>query len=158
MEKLRTGYGPKVQSLEQRIRRAEQQVDREKSQSWDQKLNTFLSFGSAVLAALFGRKLSSTANVTRATSSMKSASRAMREHADVARAEENATVLRQQLADIDAELQEATSTLREKWDVDRLEIVENPIKPKKTDLSVEEVALVWTPWIVDANDIADSAY
>lgn len=158
MEKLRTGYGPKVQSLEQRIRRAEQQVDREKAQSWDQKLNTFLSFGSAILNALFGRKLSSTANVTRATSSMKSASRAMREHADVARAEENATVLKQQLADIDAELQAATSTLREKWDVDRLEIVENPIKPKKTDLSVEEVSLVWTPWIVDANGIAEPAY
>jgi hypothetical protein len=158
MEKLRTSYGPKVQTLEQRIRRAEQQVDREKAQSRDQKLNTFLSFGSAVLSALFGRKLSSTANVTRATSSMKSASRAMREHADVARAEENATVLRQQLADIDAELQAATSTLRDKWDPEQLEVSENPIKPKKTDLSVEEVSLVWTPWIVDSSGIAERAY
>jgi hypothetical protein len=39
-----------------------------------------------------------------------------------------------------------------------IECEEFAIRPTKADLAVERVALVWTPWRVGANGIAEPAY
>ena len=39
-----------------------------------------------------------------------------------------------------------------------LKLQELPIKPRKSDLSVDQVALVWTPWILDAVGMAQPAF
>jgi hypothetical protein len=153
LDKLRNRYAPKVRSLEQRIRRAEQQVEREKSQTRDQTLQTAVSFGATVFGALFGRKLRSSSNITRAASSMRSAGRVAREQADVTRAMENLEALRQQLRDLQADVENAANALREKLDVDQLEITELPLRPRKSDLTVDDLSLAWIPGVVDSQGL-----
>ncbi|MBP87698.1 MAG: ATP-binding protein [Planctomycetaceae bacterium] len=158
IEKLRKKYAPKLKSLEERIRKAEQKVDEQKNQVTQQTWSTALSVGTTVLGALFGRKLASSSSVSHAATSMRSASRIAREKGDVTRAEENVEALQEQLETLEEEFTHDAETLREELSEDGLELTEVVIRPRKSDLSVDQVALVWTPWIVDAVGIAEPAF
>ena len=56
VERLRQKYAPKIAALEDRIRRAGQTVEREKTEAGQQKIQTAISFGAAILTALTGRR------------------------------------------------------------------------------------------------------
>jgi DNA helicase HerA-like ATPase len=158
LEKLRRSYAPRLASLAQRIRRAEARVEREQSQYQQQKVQTAISMGATLLGALFGRKLGSVGSVGRATTAARGASRAARERTDALRAAEDADELRQQLAGLEAELEAELGAVRGTADASRLELGELAIRPRKTDLAVERVALVWTPWRVDDRGFAAPAF
>jgi hypothetical protein len=148
VEKLRQKYAPKIATLDERIRKAQIKVEKEKSQASQQTMNTMFSFGASILGAVFGRKLASTANVTRAASSMRQAGKIMRERQDISDAAEGVEVLQQQLADLNSQFETETETLQAGLAPDSLSIEEVLIQPKKADISVQQVSLVWLPWIV----------
>jgi hypothetical protein len=148
VEKLRQKYAPKIAALEERIRKAQIKVEKEKAQASQQTMNTVFSFGASILGAVFGRKLMSTSNVTRAASSMRQANKIMRERQDVSDASEGVEVLRQQLSDLNSQFQSETQSLQAGLAPDCLKLEEVLIQPKKSDISVTQVALVWQPWIV----------
>jgi hypothetical protein len=155
IEKLRKRYAPKLAALGDRIRKAEQRIEREREQYRQQKMHTAVSIGATVLGALFGRKLGSVGNVGRATTAARGASRAARERGDVARAREDAEALEQQLRELEAELETRLEAIREQADDSKLVCEELPIRPRKSDLTIERVALVWTPWRVGEDGIAE---
>ncbi|MCB9939927.1 MAG: ATP-binding protein [Planctomycetaceae bacterium] len=158
VEKLRKKFAPKLKSLEERIRKAEQAVEVQKSQVTQQTWSTAVSIGTGILGALFGRKLTSATNVNRAATSMRSASKIAQERNDVARAEDTVESLQEQLVALEEEFTRESESLREQFTVDTLELKEVPIKPRKSDLTIDQVALVWTPWILDAVGMAQPAY
>ncbi|MBI2480589.1 MAG: ATP-binding protein, partial [Planctomycetia bacterium] len=158
VEKLRKKYAPKLKSLEERIRKAEQAVQVQKNQVTQQTWSTVASIGSTVLGAFFGRKLASATSVSRAATSMRSAGKMARERSDVARAEDTVESLQEQLVALEEEFERETKQLREQLTEDALELKELPIKPRKSDLTVEQVALAWTPWILDAVGMAQPAF
>jgi hypothetical protein len=158
VEKLRKKYAPKLKTLEERIRKAEQAVQVQKNQVTQQTWSTVASIGSTVLGALFGRKLASATSVNRAATSMRSAGKIAQERSDVARAEETVETLQEQLVALEEEFIRETEQLRAQFTEDTLELKESPIKPRKSDLTVEQVALVWTPWILDAVGMAQPAF
>jgi DNA repair exonuclease SbcCD ATPase subunit len=148
VEKLRQKYSPKIATLEERIRKAQVKVEKERSQASQQTMNTALSFGASILGAVFGRKLMSSTNVTRAASSMRQAGRIARERQDVADAAGGVEALEQQLADLNAQFESETESLQAGLSPESLELEEVSIQPKKADIKVEQVSLVWQPWIV----------
>jgi hypothetical protein len=148
VEKLRQKYAPKIAALAERIRKAQIKVEKEKAQASQQTMNTVLSVGSSILGAVFGRKLMSSTNVTRAASSMRQAGRIARERQDVADAAESVEVLTQQLADLSAQFEAETAKLQAAFSPDSLALEEVLIQPRKADIQVEAVRLVWLPWIV----------
>lgn len=158
LEKLQKSYAPKLQSLQERIRKCEQRLAQEKAQAQHQVWDTVVSVGATVLGAMFGRKLSSVGNVSRASTSMRSASRASREREDVTRAEDNLRALQDQLIDLEESFTRESDTLRDKLSGESLEIQDSPLRPRKTDLAVEQLALVWTPWLVDQDGLAEPAF
>ena len=78
IEKLRKQYTSKIAKLEDRIRRAEQAVERESEQAKQQKLQTVISFGATLLTALTGRKKMSRSTLSRASTTAGRAGRAMK--------------------------------------------------------------------------------
>jgi len=158
IEKLRKKYAPKLQTLQERIRKSQLRLEQEKNQAQNQMWQTAVSVGSTVLGALFGRKLASTGNVTRASTSMRDASRMSRERDDVGRAEDNLRALQDQLVDLEDEFTRESDALREKLSAESLEIEETSIRPRKSDLSVDQITLVWTPWILDSAGLAEAAF
>ncbi|MDA1049742.1 MAG: hypothetical protein O3C40_04590 [Planctomycetota bacterium] len=158
VEKLRQKYVPKMKSLEERKRKAEQKVEVQKGQVTQQAWSTAVSIGTGVLGALFGRKSTSATNVNRAASSMRSASKIAQERSDVARAQDTVESLQEQLVALEEEFTHESEQLRQQLTAEALELKELPIKPRKSDLTVDRVALVWTPWILDAVGMAQPAF
>jgi len=158
LEKLRKRYAPKLARLEERIARAEERVDRERDQARHQKLQTAVSLGATVLGAIFGRKVASSGNVGRAATAARSASRAQREAGDVARAKARVEDLRSDLDALQAEFHSGTAPLRESVDPREIRVEAHPVRPRKSDLSVEGPQLAWAPWWVSPEGIATRAW
>ena len=109
-------------------------------------MQTVVSMGATVIGALFGRKVKSVGNVGRAASTARSVGRISREKGDVGRAQEKVFALQEQLDALEAEFQDAIDALELPIDVDAIDLTERVVRPRKGDLSIEPVALVWTPW------------
>jgi hypothetical protein len=88
VEKLRTQYAPKLRRLQEKVRNAEQVVEREEGQSRRAKMQTAISAGATILDALLGRKVSRT-SMGRATTTARGAQRAMQQEQDVKAAKED---------------------------------------------------------------------
>lgn len=144
VEQLRKKYSFKIDALQDRLRRAQQAVDREAEQAKNAKVQTAISFGTTVLGALFGRKRLSMSTLGRATTAARGVGRSMKESEDIGRAQETVESLQGQLADLEAELKTETDSLTSAMDPqsEKLESVE--LKPKKANVSVKLVALLWT--------------
>jgi hypothetical protein len=154
VEKLRVKYAPKQLALQERIRKAQQKVAKEQSQSSEKMMQAALSFGSSILGALTGRKLASAANVNRAATAMRAAGRIGREKQDVALAEESVQALEQQFADLEAQVKSETEELQESVSPEKLPLQQIELKPKKTDISVSQVALAWLPYSIGLDGTA----
>ena len=158
VEKLRKRYAPKLARLEERIRAAEQRVEVEQSQYSQKRAQTAISIGATVVGALFGRKLGSLGNVGRATTAMRGAGRAARERGDIARAKEKAGGLRTQLKELERKFEDDIEALEGTIDVDELDVTELRVACRKTDLDIQSLMVVWTPWRVGPEGIAEPAY
>jgi len=158
VEKLRARFAPKLASLQDRISSAERRVEVEEEQYEDRKRSTWIAAGTTLVGALFGRKLASAANVGRAATLARGASRAARDKGDIARAEERADDLRDELRTLESELEEAVTSLADPIDPASFELEEQRIAPRKSDIAIETFALAWTPWIVDTRGIAEPAF
>jgi hypothetical protein len=158
IDKLRQKYAPKLASLQDQRQKAVQRVEREREQASQQKLNTALSLGATVLGALLGRKALSTSNVGRATSAARSASRIGKENADVARAEESVESIDRRIADLSQELEAAVATQTAALDANALAIREVQLAPRKTDIAVGRIRLLWTPWRRSADGFPVEAF
>ena len=158
IEKLRKKFTPKLARIQERIRKAEQRVEREKEQVKSQTLQTVISFGSSILGAVFGRKMASRTNVNRAASSMKSVGRIVGQKGDVNRAKETVEALNEDMELLEEEFEIETEKLELNASPENLELDEVEIKPRKSDLSIDKIVLVWTPWRVDSTGIAERAF
>ena len=150
VEKLKQKFAPKIAALQDRIRRAEQAVERESSQVSQSTWQTVLSFGSTLVGALFSRKKLSATNISKATTAARNAGKTMKETGDVGRAKDNVKALQEQLAALESEFQAATDALAERIDPATEEFTSLTIKPKKTNIAVQVVTLAWTPYWQDA--------
>ena len=150
-EALRKKYAGKITTMEDRIRRAEQAVQREAEQANQQKLQTVISFGATVLSAFLGRKAVSSTSMGKATSAVRGLSRTMKEGKDVDRAEENVEALKQRLMELDGELQREIHALTAKWDVETIPLETIRVRPKKSHITTKLVTLAWVPYWVELN-------
>jgi len=155
IEKLRERSAAKLAALRDRIERAEQRTERERSQARGQQLDAVVSIGATLIGALFGRKLGSATNVSRAARAVRGVSRAAREQGDVGRAAERAEDLRQELERLESELRDEIALLEAAPGALPLEPLE--IAARKSDIQTEDFALVWIPWRLAPGGIAEPA-
>jgi hypothetical protein len=158
MEALRNKYGPRIAALQDRARRAEQRVEKEKADVKQAGLQTAISLGATLLGAFMGRKTFSAGNIGRASSTMRSGMRTAKERSDIETASENLDVLRQQQADLESEFNAEMQSLNGSADPLQQAIETNALRPKKADVSVRLVALVWTPHWKTSDGVLQKAY
>jgi hypothetical protein len=144
-DSLRKKYAPKIAGLQERIRRAEQQKEKQQAEARSSQMQAAISVGASILGAFLGRKTISAANIGRATTAIRGAGRVLKESQDVSMAQENVAALQQQLADLEAQFKTESEALAAASDPlqERLEHVS--LKPAKADISVKLVTLAWTP-------------
>ena len=157
-DSLRKKYAPKIAVLQDRIRRAGQMVERQQAESRSSQMQAAISVGASILGAFLGRKTISATNIGRATTAIRGAGRVIKESKDVGQAEENASALQQQLADLESQFKAETDALAAATDPlnEKLETIS--LKPTKANITVKLVALAWTPHWQDGKGVLTPAW
>ena len=144
IEKLRAAAAKKVATLETRLRTAEGQLAREKAESTSAAMQAGVSVLGGILGAVFGRK-AGLGSITRGASSIGKASGAYKQYQDVANAETKIGGVTAEIQAIRDELEAGVAKLTESFDPASLPLETESIKPAKSDVKVETVALLWLP-------------
>ena len=134
IEKLQERYGKKEKMLLARLQRALEKVKKEEADASSSLMDT----GIAVLGALFGR--SSSAKLGRALSK---GSRAYKERGDISRAQHQVEKVREDLEILSEDIEEKIEDLALKYDVENINIIQSAMKPRKSDIEVNRLALIW---------------
>jgi len=145
MERVRSREAAKLATLAERIERARQKVEKEKAEAQNQSLQTYVSIGSAVLGSLFGRKKINASTIGKAATSMRSASRAARQQADVAHAAESLASLEERHRQLEEEIETQLERIRLDSAPERITLEKLEIPARKTGTTVEDVVLAWVP-------------
>jgi hypothetical protein len=147
-EQLRNKYATKDAQLKERLRKAEQAVDKQQDQAKRAKTQTAISFASTLLGAFSGRKINQS-TISRASTAMRSASRTIEESKDVSRAGDTVESIKKQISDLQAEFDTEVSNLDLKFDSLSEPLEKLAIKPRKSDILVQLNSLVWVPYWQD---------
>jgi hypothetical protein len=134
IEKLQNRYERKEKSLVKKIQRAKEKVNKEEADASSSLMDT----GIAILGALFGR--TSTAKLGRAISK---GSRAYKERGEMSRAQEALEELYEEAEQLTQELEEKINELADKYHINNVTIQESNMKPRKSDIHIEELSIVW---------------
>lgn len=154
VERIRAKYALKLARVEERIRKAEQRLEKQAARRTQSTLQAALSLGGTLLGALLGRKRLSVQNAQRAASSARAAGRVLDRRGDAARARDDLTALQAELKALDQELTQEVERIRRDVPVENFELSATSIRPRKSDMIVSKVALAWIPWSVDEDGLA----
>jgi len=141
--KLREKHAAKLKSLEDRLRRAADRVEREKAQYTQRKLDTAVSIGTSILGAILGGRSSAT---TRAGTAARSAGRVFSERGDVERADESLESLTAERDELLKGIEQEASTLAASLDPASVALEKLRIAPRKSDIAIGRVGIAWEPW------------
>jgi hypothetical protein len=141
--KLREKHAAKLKSIEDRLQRATDRVEREKSEYSQRKLDTAISIGTSVLGAIFGGRSAAT---TRAGSAARSAGRVFSERGDVARAGESLQSLTAERDELLKRIEQEAGALTASLDPASIALERIRLAPRKSDIAVGRIVLAWEPW------------
>jgi hypothetical protein len=144
MDAVRRQFEPKFAALEQKIRKAEQTLAKQKEQASSAKWQSVLSIGGGLLGAVFGSRRGGLASqMGKAASAAGRVGRIRSESQDVDFAEENLEQLTQEKAALEQELQKQLDELSQPVDFSKEPLETVSIRPKKTNIAVRLCALAW---------------
>ncbi len=158
VDKLRKRFAGRAATLESRILRAEQKVEREREQAKQKKYDSVISVGTSLLGALLGRKKVSVTNLRRAQSAFRGVGRVAKERQDVERAEEQLADLHERLQDLNTELETEVAELTAHYEEEIEELGTLALKPRKTDIDIRVMALAWVPFREDRDGDLEAAW
>jgi hypothetical protein len=149
VDKLADKYESRLESLRTKLRREEAKLQKGQSAYDARKQQEMLSAGDSLLSLFSKRR--------RITSALGSASqkRQMTERAkqDVQVSQEAVAQLNQEIADLQAELAGLSQTASERWNDTLTQIEPYTVRPRKSDVAIQRLAVAWTPqWLVTLAD------
>lgn len=144
IQKMRDQYEKKIALLKDKIRKAEGKKNSQQMQSWYQKFEAFLSMATTIIGAVFGKKVTKT-TINQAGTTFRRMGRMGKESQDVSIAEDNLKALQEQLIDLQSQLEADIAKISTNIDASQLQLDEVVIKPLKTEITIEQIALVWWP-------------
>ncbi len=148
IEKLRDKYESKLKSLEKKMQTAAEKIEREKSQSRTSMISVASSIAGALLGGFLGGRRTGMTTVARGVGY------ASQQGGDVKRAQQGLELLEDERKELKDALEADLEALQEEYATDDLELEATEIPPRKGDLKVEDLMIVWTPWQVDSAGIA----
>jgi hypothetical protein len=158
VEKLRAKYAPKLEKIQEQMRRARGRLEREQAQASQTTWDATIALGNSVLGALLGRKTFSKTNVTRVTNAAKKTTRAAQQRGDVGQAASELESLRQERDELQARFQEEVEAMATSMRPEALVLEPTPLRPKKGDITIERVVLAWMPYQISGEGRTEAVY
>ena len=100
----------------------------------------------------------SATDVPRAIRAASQTGRTASQRGDIGRAKESLEVLQQKLDDLEQEARDEIDEIKQSIRVDKMDLESLDIRPRKSDIEIRRLSLVWLPYRVDSSGIAEAAY
>ncbi len=142
--KLRDDAGKKITSIQSRLQTAQGQLAKQKAESSSAVMQAGVSVLGGILGAFLGRK-SGLGAITSSTTALGKATSAYKQHEDVTNAGAKVAGIAAELETAKADLESEIKKLTASFDPASLQLEVESIKPVKTDVKVETLALLWLP-------------
>ena len=143
-EVLRQKYAPKFAQLDERKRRAELATEQQKAQQNQAVLQSVVSVGASILGAFLGRKAISVTTLSKAATAARQVGKTWKESQDVNIAAGNAEQIAQQIVELHQEFDAEVAAQQSKIDPATETLDSVCVRPKKTNITVQLVALTWS--------------
>jgi uncharacterized protein YbcI len=134
LEELQERYKRKLDRLESQLDNAYRKLEKEKAD----QTSSIISAGISIVSALFGSK-----SMTSLSTAASRSGRVMKERGDISRAQAKVEELEERISELQAELEEKIEELHSDYSLETYEIDTIFIKPKKSLIDINEVALLW---------------
>ncbi|MDL2320946.1 DUF87 domain-containing protein [Desulfosarcina sp. OttesenSCG-928-B08] len=143
LEKLKAAYREKEKKLSEKVEKARIRLEKEAREVSDKKKDTLISMGLTLVDAFFGGKRLSRGTVSRAGTTLRQGKRVFDEKEDVRLAEDALEKAEADLAALEDQLVADAAALSARFSSDTLDVEEFFIAPRKTDIKVTEMAVLW---------------
>ena len=143
IEKLKVKFSKKRDSLESKLQRALDKLEKEEADVSDRKTSTLLSFGMTLLDAFLGTKRVKRSTTSKAGATIRSAGRIFKEKDDVELAKKRVEMIQEDLLALQDDLQEQIDTLSNEFKIENYQIEEFFITPRKSDIFDIDIAILW---------------
>ena len=148
---LKVDYHKKLNSANEKVRKAEAKVEREEGQQAQSRTSTLINIGTTLLDSFLGTKKFGKSTMNKAGQAARSASRTSQQSGDVARAKEDLQVAIDAVAKLETDLEQDLNALSEKYSQASTEVAEFVVTPLKKNIDIRAYSLVWLPYAQDVN-------
>jgi hypothetical protein len=145
IDKLRGAVSKKISTLEGRLRTAEGQLTKEKAEANSAKMQAGVSMLGGLLGGLMGRK-GGLGTLTRGTTAINKATGAYKQQQDVANATAKVAGIEAEIEAMRKEMETEVARITNSYDPAALALESESIKPKRTDVKIDAIALLWLPF------------
>ncbi len=143
IEKLQLKYEKEEQRLENKLENLYIKLEKEKDQASTQTTNTIISIGSSILGAFFGKSFLNKTNITKVTTSVKNASKVLKERKDVEFVESQIEDITKDIETLKNRLEIEIENINDNFNISNYEIQETYIKLRRSDIYNINIALLW---------------
>ena len=150
-DKVREKFKRRIQQAESAVRKAEAYASEQRSQFWTRLAGAAWMVIEIVLNILSGGKRSRRFSTS-------SASQVMRERGQQTRAEQSLEDKKIALQEFLDQREEQIAQIELDYQPNNLPLECKEISPRKSDISIDPIVLVWLPWQIDAAGNAQLAY
>jgi hypothetical protein len=148
--KLQQKYARELQSLENKIRTAQQRLEKQKAQYDKEKWGSILDIGTTVLGKLMGNRVTASRTMTAG----RSVARAAEKRTGMGLAEESLESLLNERAELEMQCENDIQELKNKLSPEGLTLQPIEVRCRKSDIKIDQMCLVWIPWQVSKTGIA----
>lgn len=151
LDKIRDKFDVKFKRLQEKMRKEEQDLMEAEAELKDRKTSEWIGVAETVFSVFVKRRSRSLTGATSKSRMRRKASQKVQE------SEEDLEALHESYEALDADLKEQLDEERVKWEESILNITTRDIKPRRTDVKVDNVMLIWEPYWTAKNGSAMSA-
>jgi hypothetical protein len=142
VDKMAAKYESRLNSLREKLRREEIELEKDQTAHGARKQQEMLSVGDSLLSMFAGRRRKLTTALSSASQKRQMTARAKQE---IEESLETIQDLNEQIAQIEREMEELSQQIAANWDATTHEIETYGVRPRKTDVKVQRVAVAWAP-------------
>jgi hypothetical protein len=142
LDEVRESFEEKIERLEDRLKREQRELSEDEAELHQRKMEEMGTHAENILSLFGGRSR------RRVSTSLSKRRMTQRAKADVDESQEAIEDLKEDIADLEVEAQDAIQAVSEKWSEIANEVSEIPVAPYKKDILVDLFGVAWFPFHV----------
>lgn len=158
VSELSRNYENKLAQLQEKLQKAKDSLERELNESRSLQMESAITVGTSLFQALVGRKVVSSTNIRRASSAVRKAAQVNRQEADVEKAQENLETISGKIALLQSEFAAEMAALKSKLDPLTQNLDSKVLLLKKSNVSLSQLCLCWSPCVRQADGRVTAAW